>query len=206
MSGTQFAFLGLLVLHPDKFGVARATEDELEGFVHIWRCIGWLMGIDDRFNFCRFETLAETRQWTAFFLEDLVKPWMRDLTTPEYEHMGRAVVHGARHYFGATYESVYLFIGSVIGVPMKHLESCVSLSDRFGCFMLQFVFGFLGNLPLVNYILNAVMRFKLTLVIDPPSILPISVLPPTVTGLRDVWLGSRLRDVFFRFPVKDKSL
>lgn len=205
MSGTQFSFLGLLLLYPEKFGMRGATREELEGFVHVWRCLGWLLGIDDRFNFCRFEDFAEMRQWTDFFLHEFVKPWMRDLTTAEYEHMGRAVVHGARHYFGFTYESVYLYIGSVIGLPMTHLEKSVSFSHRLGFYLLWFIFEFLGNLPLVNHFLNALMRLKLTLIIDPPSFWPESWLPPPVHGLKEIWHGSKLRDVVFKSEMKVKS-
>lgn len=31
MSVTQFAFVSLVVLHPEKFGMKRATKEELEG-------------------------------------------------------------------------------------------------------------------------------------------------------------------------------
>lgn len=40
MADSQFAFVGVLVLFPHKFGAPYASEDELRGFIHFWRCIG----------------------------------------------------------------------------------------------------------------------------------------------------------------------
>ena len=47
MSVTQFAFTGLLVLQPKMFGCHDATDEDLEAFCHVWRGIGYLLGIDD---------------------------------------------------------------------------------------------------------------------------------------------------------------
>lgn len=52
MSTTQFGFVGLLIAYPEKFGAAGATKDELEGFIHLWRSIGYLLGMEDKYNFC----------------------------------------------------------------------------------------------------------------------------------------------------------
>jgi hypothetical protein len=40
MADSQFAFVGVLVLFPHKFGATYASDDELRGFIHFWRCIG----------------------------------------------------------------------------------------------------------------------------------------------------------------------
>ena len=36
MATIQFYFVGLLILHPHKFGAAYASDDDLGGFVHFW--------------------------------------------------------------------------------------------------------------------------------------------------------------------------
>ena len=41
MADSQFAFVGVLVLFPHKFGATYANDDDLRGFIHFWRCIGW---------------------------------------------------------------------------------------------------------------------------------------------------------------------
>ena len=46
MCGTQFGFVGLVILHPKFFGI-HATDEDLEAFCHTWRVIGYLLGIED---------------------------------------------------------------------------------------------------------------------------------------------------------------
>lgn len=48
MIATQFAFVGLFILKPKFFGAHDATDEDLEAFCHVWRGIGYLLGIDDR--------------------------------------------------------------------------------------------------------------------------------------------------------------
>lgn len=44
---TQFGFMGFSLLFPEKFGVI-INDDDLEGFIHFWRTIGHLVGVQDR--------------------------------------------------------------------------------------------------------------------------------------------------------------
>lgn len=47
MSVTQFGFFGLVILHPEFFGIHDASEEDFEAICHTWRGIGYLLGIDD---------------------------------------------------------------------------------------------------------------------------------------------------------------
>jgi len=40
MAETQFAFVGVVVLFPRKFGIMYSNDEDLRGFIHFWRCIG----------------------------------------------------------------------------------------------------------------------------------------------------------------------
>jgi len=40
MVETQFAFVGVVLLFPQKFGAYSTTDADLQGFIHFWRCIG----------------------------------------------------------------------------------------------------------------------------------------------------------------------
>lgn len=46
MAATQFAFMGLILLYPDEFGIHISDED-MTAFCHLWRGIGYLLGIED---------------------------------------------------------------------------------------------------------------------------------------------------------------
>ena len=48
---TQFGFMGLAVMKRKVHGISGSTED-IEGFIHFWRTIGYFMGIEDRLVQC----------------------------------------------------------------------------------------------------------------------------------------------------------
>ncbi|XP_042219977.1 uncharacterized protein LOC121864878 isoform X1 [Homarus americanus] len=56
---TQWAFFGLALTHGQQLGL-RCTRNEEESLVHFWRCIGYLLGIEDRYNLASGE-LEEVR-------------------------------------------------------------------------------------------------------------------------------------------------
>lgn len=47
MAATQFAFMGMVVLYSRKLGIY-ASDEDIEAFCHTWRCIGYLLGIEDQ--------------------------------------------------------------------------------------------------------------------------------------------------------------
>lgn len=48
MAVTQVGFIGFTLTRSKCLGIFGATEDELKGFIHFWRVIGYILGIDDR--------------------------------------------------------------------------------------------------------------------------------------------------------------
>lgn len=48
MGLTQFGFMGFVLVRSELIGIHNASQKELEGFVHLWRVIGYILGIDDR--------------------------------------------------------------------------------------------------------------------------------------------------------------
>ncbi|XP_014204843.1 uncharacterized protein LOC106636827 [Copidosoma floridanum] len=127
MVGTQFGFVGLIVLRPEVFGIHYATDDDLEGFLHLWRSIGYQLGLDDNYNFCR-GSLEDVRTRSREFLEFWVKPNLRSVT-PEWEHMMRCVFQGVKYYYpGASYEIALLDFAEIIGIKMPGLYQSISYS------------------------------------------------------------------------------
>lgn len=57
---TQFGFIGFSVLKPDFFGIRQLGDGDWQAYNHFWRVIGYMIGLDDRYNICR-ETIEETR-------------------------------------------------------------------------------------------------------------------------------------------------
>ncbi|XP_018330912.1 uncharacterized protein LOC108740896 [Agrilus planipennis] len=73
MALTQFGFMGFALCRSEMIGIHKATDEELEAFVHVWRVVGYLMGMEDRFNLCT-GTLEEIREKCNILLEKVFLP------------------------------------------------------------------------------------------------------------------------------------
>lgn len=51
MALTQFGFMGFAVIRSKNIGIPDANEEELKAFIHVWKVIGYLLGIEDRYLF-----------------------------------------------------------------------------------------------------------------------------------------------------------
>lgn len=48
MALAQFGFIGFTMVSGDYLGV-KTTDEEMEGVVHLWRVIGSMLGMEDKF-------------------------------------------------------------------------------------------------------------------------------------------------------------
>jgi len=76
MALTQWAFVGPLLMFPKECGLHTATRDQLDDINYLWRVLGYLNGIEDRFNICS-GTIEETQElfkliWNRIFKLDIV--------------------------------------------------------------------------------------------------------------------------------------
>lgn len=51
MTMTQFTFIGWMICYSEDVGL-HCDKEELECLLHFWRCIGYLLGMDDKYNIC----------------------------------------------------------------------------------------------------------------------------------------------------------
>lgn len=47
---TQFGFMGFGLLMPEKLGIKIKDPKDVEGWVHFWRTIGYLVGVDEQLS------------------------------------------------------------------------------------------------------------------------------------------------------------
>ncbi|KAI4466658.1 ER-bound oxygenase [Holotrichia oblita] len=92
MALTQFGFMGFIVWKTEFVGVYGAEREELEAFIHVWRVIGNIMGIEDRFNICR-ESVEETREICEELVERVFKPNMM-MKHQDFYDMSNALLSG----------------------------------------------------------------------------------------------------------------
>lgn len=91
MALTQFGFMGFMVLKPHMLGIQLSNKD-LEAFVHFWRVIGRLIGIQDDFNLCT-ESYRATRMRLDLMLNDIYRPHL-DETNDDFMIMAKALIEG----------------------------------------------------------------------------------------------------------------
>lgn len=46
---TQFGFMGFVLVRSKQVGLHEANDEEWESFIHVWKVIGRLLGIEDRY-------------------------------------------------------------------------------------------------------------------------------------------------------------
>lgn len=91
MAVTQFGFVGFVVLGYQKLGI-RYDREGMEGFVHLWRTIGYMLGIQDRFNICTEDMVTSERRMTLV-LEQILRPALQS-TNAEFVQMTNAMIDG----------------------------------------------------------------------------------------------------------------
>ncbi|XP_011211327.2 uncharacterized protein LOC105231623 isoform X1 [Bactrocera dorsalis] len=87
---TQFGFIGYATL-----GAARVQlydEEYLESTTHMWRVLGYLLGIKDEYNICG-RNWAETRLRLDIVMRRVYRPALEN-TSEDFEKMTKALVEG----------------------------------------------------------------------------------------------------------------
>lgn len=91
---TQFAFCGIAVVRRKQLHVD-ASDKEILDFIHVWRTLGFLFGIQDRFNICQFDSDIRA---TDQVLEEVCTKWLGPALVsppPEFDHMSQALLEGS---------------------------------------------------------------------------------------------------------------
>lgn len=157
MSGTQFACMGLIVLYPEQFGIHDANDEDLEAFCHLWRVLGYLLGIEDQYNFCR-GSLQDVRQRTEDFNEHWVKPNLRSVT-PEWEHMIMCLYEGVGYISHLNSYKVFLLqLCDILKLNMPRLYNSFNLSETILYTLLKFLYSYVVKIPGAFLIMNAVLN------------------------------------------------
>lgn len=75
MAVTQNSFMGHVVACHDTFGMPYDPENFL-ALCHFWRVIGYMLGIEDRFNLCAGDNLAEIKSRSQAIFRHMIVPGM----------------------------------------------------------------------------------------------------------------------------------
>jgi len=161
LSGTQYAFMGLIVLYPEKFGIFDASEEDLEAFCHMWRGFAYLLGVEDKYNFCN-GSLQEVRQRCKDFNEIWMKANFHTVTS-DWEHMSMCLFEGMSYMMGVkmNYKIFVLWLCDILEIDMPRLYNSFSLYEKISYSLLKFTFYYLMRLPGVLHIMNIIVHQNL---------------------------------------------
>ncbi|XP_055600658.1 uncharacterized protein LOC129749649 isoform X2 [Uranotaenia lowii] len=107
MAITQFGFLGFVILNPQKLGIQYVRED-FEGFIHFWRTIGYMLGIEDRFNLCT-DNLETTRQQMQLVNDQLLRPALQSPSS-DFVFMTKTMIDGLWAFSNFLEYDAYMFL------------------------------------------------------------------------------------------------
>ncbi|XP_014473029.1 PREDICTED: uncharacterized protein LOC106743576 [Dinoponera quadriceps] len=156
MSCTQSAFMSMMVLYPKKFGVHNVCNEDLEAFCHMWRGLGYLLGIEDQYNFC-CGGLQEVRERIKNCIEFWLKPYLRSVT-PEWEHMSLCLYRSMYTFVPVqNYKTHLLYICDIFELNMPRLYRSMSLVEKMMYSWMHFQFGYLTRLPLVHAFFSTIL-------------------------------------------------
>ncbi|KAJ8974970.1 hypothetical protein NQ317_004807 [Molorchus minor] len=75
MALTQFGFMGFALVRSKMVGIHEASEEEWKAFLHVWRVVGYVLGIEDRFNLCN-RSVKETRDICNLLIDQVYRPYV----------------------------------------------------------------------------------------------------------------------------------
>lgn len=162
---TQYSFLGVLVAHPWRVGAWWASEEDLAGLIHFWRGIGWLLGVEDKYNFCN-GNIADTRALCLEMERFLIIPGFAAADW-NHEHMSTSLVTGINHMIPfLSYPAMLRFLSDTLGMSLPSFVGQMSLRHTFQYWLMRFVFHVLFLIPGVIYLFNELLLLSLRIIQD----------------------------------------
>lgn len=156
MSYTLFGFMGMIVLYPQEFGVYPKSDEDLENFCHVWRTIGYLLGVEDEVNLCR-GSLEDIKKRCQEYLEFLVKPVFQRIN-PQYEHMSRCILEGFGYYFPhLSFKLTILRIAELMNIEMPELYGSLTYTEWFQYLFSKYFIRWGLKYQVIRYFVNKML-------------------------------------------------
>lgn len=157
LAAVQAGFMGLFLLRPQDIGVHNATDEDIEGFCHMWKCYGYFLGLKDEYNFCQ-GSFEEVKQRTRDFYQYWV-PQNLKAASPEWEHMTRCLIepiHMHSHLY-MPYKTMLLIALNLIDLNVPHLYASLNYSEWIAYKIYKFIFQYALKLSIVRGFLNKLL-------------------------------------------------
>lgn len=164
---TMFGFMGLFVSDPDEFGI-KATDEQMEDFVHNWRVMGHLLGCKEEFNLCG-ETLKITRDRINLIKQEVIRPALLKAGNEYYDYMKSAITGIQCFTPHLSYDTAMFYVNRVLKIPNyyyfesdkrmenesnKEILSKLGWLSRLHLFMTAFMFKYVLKVTILRWIAN----------------------------------------------------
>ena len=149
MAMVQAAFFASFTAFPNDFGARHASNEELAAFVHVWRVIGYYLGLKDEYNLARLETIDKTRELLIELGNEFVIPAFLELDSISL-HMLKSFSAGFNiDYHIAMYRHAYAH-----GYELKLLWKHFTVKQKLMYYVSKTFEYIYCNIPLVKRFIN----------------------------------------------------
>lgn len=116
MAITQFGFMGFILLRHQRLGM-NCKQEDLDAIVHMWRVLGYMLGIEDQYNLCT-ESYDGTVKRVKEVFNHIVTPVMYKPPEASFDEMADAMLSGLWSYVPFITTPSFLFLAKMMsGVP-----------------------------------------------------------------------------------------
>jgi len=146
----QCSFFGGVLLYPSWYGCARATDEELLGFLHVWRVFGYYLGIHDRYNGAQFG-VEWTRSLGFLALDKVVKPCCLNIQNQTI-HLGQKIFRDPCNYYVWVYRNYYM-----MDIELRELWQSFSWKQLYYYYARYMFTAYIYPIPLIKQLVNALV-------------------------------------------------
>ncbi|XP_050531507.1 uncharacterized protein LOC126900093 [Daktulosphaira vitifoliae] len=162
MSLSQFVFMGLILVRKKELSINCTDEDEI-AIIHLWRTLGYFLGIQDRFNLCQ-GTSEEVRNLCQLVLSDVYAPYLKQ-PPRDFDVIARSLIDGFKPIIPIIDVEVMINLtNELCGLPNKKIVSWYNL---WLYNVHKFIHNFLFTIPWLRSIslsvFNILLKFSLWL-------------------------------------------
>ncbi|XP_050459356.1 uncharacterized protein LOC126855592 [Cataglyphis hispanica] len=153
----QTAFVGMVLLRPQDIGIHNATDKDIDAFCHMWRCYGYFLGLEDKYNFFR-GSFEEIKQRSRDFYQYWITSNFKNIT-PEWEHMTRCVIEPMNFYpfVYLPYKMMILIASDLLDLNMPRLYASLSYSEWIAYKVYKFIFQHALKLSFIREFFNKLL-------------------------------------------------
>ena len=157
---TQFAFIGLIVMHPNKFGIHKDVPGTLDRLIYFWRVIGSLLGIKDEHNLCN-GTIEDVRKRCHEVFNECFRPALKNLN-PERFQMCRQILIGSQEWVYCTrFRSTMRYLFETVNIQQEKIWYGFSFMEWFCYIALKNVMTYGLRFAAIRFLLNQLFRLAI---------------------------------------------